>query len=644
MNRKLQIKRQSYGRLLSYTKKYKYKLIAGILAGFLTGGFFGASFFWLQGFVQPYEKASGPSIVSHVNVIESKRSADSQEASHSVVQKKMGKNSAQILEIIKMAKFFGIKTEDKEGRMTFVALLIFAISFVLVWFCKNFFLYINRYYMRWVGSRVVADMREDIFNALLKQSLSFYGKADVGQLISRCIEDTNQIQSAVSNSLEDLTSCPFQILGCLGFIVYVSINNQNIVLPFTILLGVILVVGPLVLIGRKVRNIYRHSYQKIAEVVSRMHEVFTGIILVKAYHTELAESEHFRIVNKRFFKTLLKALKVELIMQPLTEFCGITAIVAFFIYSYIAHVTLSEIVMLIVPAMLAYQPIKDLVKVNTSIQKSMAAADRYFDIIDTDTSIKEVHHPKDIKEFKDKILFNNVSFTYGESRPILDNINFTLERGKMVAVVGETGSGKTTIANLIARFYDVSSGNITIDGTDVRESRIKSLRDLIGIVTQSTILFNDTIANNIAYGCNNVSREQIVEAAKQANAHQFIIGGNHPNGYDTVVGDKGFILSGGEKQRIAIARAILKNPPILILDEATSALDTVTERLVQDALNNLMENRTVFAIAHRLSTIKHADIIIVLDKGEIIESGNHEELMAKVDGRYRKLHEIQFRH
>ena len=270
----------------------------------------------------------------------------------------------------------------------------------------------------------------------------------------------------------------------------------------------------------------------------------------------------------------------------------------------------------------------------------MAAADRYFQMIDTHTELPEPANPLPFKEFNDKIAFRDVVFGY-DSRKILDGISFDIPKGHIVAVVGETGSGKTTIANLIARFYDCDSGSITIDGKEVRDISVADLRSMIGIVTQDAVLFNDTIADNIAYGMPGATREQVIEAAKQANAHGFIVDGRHPEGYDTIAGEKGFRLSGGEKQRISIARAILKNPPILILDEATSALDTVTEKLVQDALNNVMTNRTVFAIAHRLSTIQNADMIIVLDKGHIVEAGSHEELLAK-NGFYAELYNSQF--
>ena len=328
-------------------------------------------------------------------------------------------------------------------------------------------------------------------------------------------------------------------------------------------------------------------------------------------------------------------------MQPLMEVVSVAATLVFLMYSYNQGFSLTELTALLAPALLAYEPIKNLSKVFPYISRSMAAADRYFNLIDTDTSLPEAANPVDLTNFHDAVRFSNVQFSYGDHR-ILSGISFEIKRGQVVAVVGETGSGKTTIANLIARFYDVESGSVTIDGIDVRQYSMRSLRQRIGIVTQDAILFNDTIANNISYGCPSATRDQIVEAAKQANAHNFIVSGSHGDGYNTEVGEKGFKLSGGEKQRVAIARAILKNPPILILDEATSALDTVTERLVQEALNKVMTNRTVFAIAHRLSTIQNADLILVLRKGEIVESGTHSELLAR-NGLYKKLHDTQFK-
>ena len=640
-------KRQSYRRLLQFVKPYKTMLIIGIVAGILTGGFFGASFFWLKGLVAPFEKTpeqlNSQSMVARPDRKSVKPSGQQKEDVQK--QKKSSTMGASQLDsVVSIAHGLGINLENEKGQMTMLGLLLFIGSFIFIWFLKNLATYINSYCMQWVGTRVVADMRNLIFKKLLNQSLVFYGKADVGQLISRCIQDTGQIQAGVSSSIADLTSCPFQIAGCVGFIVFVSVTNNNFVLLGTMMAAGVLILVPLVVIGKKVRGVFTISNQRIAEVISRMHEVFSGIILVKAYYTEKKEYKNFSDVNSTFFGSLIRAMKASLLMSPLTEFMGVAAIAVFFVYAFTANIMLSDIIILIVPALLAYQPLKQLSRVNNTLNQCMAAADRYFDIIDTDTSLKEIDNPKRISEFKNEVVFNNVSFAYNDQENnILNGVSFALKKGQMVAVVGETGSGKTTMANLLGRFYDVSSGNITIDGIDLKDLKIHDLRNLIGIVTQNTILFNETISDNIEYGAlEEVTHDDIEKAAKQANAHNFIVGGNHAEGYETVVGEKGFKLSGGEKQRVAIARAILRNPPILILDEATSALDTVTEKLVQDALTNLMENRTVFAIAHRLSTIKHANLILVMDKGQIIEAGTHEELMAKPNGQYHYLHDIQF--
>lgn len=664
-----EFKNQSYLRLFSYVKPYRTMLIVGIIAGILTGGFLGASFFWLKGFIDPFQKQAPSQIIktvgkdsalgkriqkledvtnspnSSTTTTNAVKSKDVVAKSKDVVNVPVSKGDAKQLDsIIHYASAIGINMETPEGRLTTLGLILFVVSFALVWFMKTAATFINSYCMRWVGNRVITDMRNQIFKKLMNQSLIFYGKVDMGQLISRVMQDTDQMQGAVSNNISSLTSAPFQILGCVGYIIFVSVTNDNFMLLGIMMAAGFLMMLPIILVGKQVRKIYKSSLHNVSLVFSRMHEVFTGIVLVKACDTEQKETDIFVKVNDNYFNTLISALKASLLMSPSTEFLGVVAVGIFFIYATMNNISMSNIVMLLVPALLTYQPIKTLAKVNNGIQRCMSGADRFFDLIDTDTALKESSNPVRLPELKEEIKFNNVVFRYDDNGVnVIDGISFSLKRGQMVAVVGETGSGKSTIANLLARFYDVTDGSITYDGTNVEDLKISDIRKLIGVVTQTTILFNDTIASNIAYGNeDDVTQEQIEEAAKRANAHKFIVDGNHAEGYDTVVGEKGFLLSGGEKQRIAIARAILRNPPILILDEATSALDTVTERLVQDALTNLMENRTVIAIAHRLSTIQHADLILVIDKGRIIEAGTHEELLSNKDGQYHYLHEIQF--
>ncbi len=638
-----------YLRVLRYCKPYRGRLILGILAGFLVGGSIFSSLMVVPQIATVVKHSLSTNQEPIKNAAQAEIIIENDKELSKLLNKVHGYAEKFNLPLevspaavkVTWPVEFTFPVLDGNSNVTWQFFSIFIFIFLFWWLIKNIATFANHYYTRWVGARVITDMRNEIYSKLLDQSLKFYGSQDIGHLISRCSNDTAAIEHSVSNTVADATRCPIEIVACATAIIMMSYQYGNFKLILLIFIGMPLCILPIIIISRKIRKIYKKSLAKIAEVTSRMHETFTSILVVKAYNTEKQEKGVFERVNQKYFKNIVRALRWQLLMQPLMEMVAVSATLVFFLISYSQGATFTELAVILVPAVMAYRPIKDLSKVIANLQRSMAAADRYFDIIDTDTALVEKENPVVLEDFQKEITFENVSFSYDGNRKILDGVSFKIPKGSMVAVVGETGSGKTTIANLIARFYDVTGGKVMIDGVDVRDFEIKSLRYHIGIVTQEPLLFNEKIADNIAYGCSEVTHEQIMEAAKQANAHQFIVDGRHPEGYDTEVGEKGFKLSGGEKQRVAIARAILKNPPILILDEATSALDTVTERLVQDALNNVMSHRTVFAIAHRLSTIQNADMIIVLKHGRIVEAGTHQELL-NVGGTYKNLYETQF--
>jgi subfamily B ATP-binding cassette protein MsbA len=519
----------------------------------------------------------------------------------------------------------------------FMVVAIAAIAFFM--FLRALATYLNRYYMRWVGARVVRDVRDDLFNNLQAQSLKFFGKTDVGRLISRCTNDTTLVETVISSSVSDLTRAPLEIVAAAAFAVYFSIQQRLAPVVAWPALAFPLCVVPIIALGHYVRKFTRRALDRVSLLVSRMHETFTGIRVVKAYNMEKQEADRFRSMNAGYFRSMVGALRAELLMTPLMETVGVIMGCAFLVVCYARGVKLHEIAPIGVAAIMVYRPLKQLARVNANLQRGAAALERIFGLLDADTSLAEKADAVVVERFEERVRFENVSFAYEPGgAPILSGISFEIPKGGVVAVVGETGAGKTTLANLLARFYDPTGGRVTLDGVDLRDIRVASLRKLMGVVTQETILFNDTIANNIAYGSKDASRERIEEAARQANAHEFIVA--DPDGYERVVGEKGFVLSGGERQRVAIARAVLRNPPILILDEATSALDTVTERLVQQAIARVMKNRTVFAIAHRLSTVRHADLILLIEGGRIAEKGTHQELHG-AGGRYRALCDMQ---
>lgn len=521
------------------------------------------------------------------------------------------------------------------------AMAVFGILMVAVVLLKMVTQFLNQYYLTKAGMLVVMDVRNAMFAHLQAQSLAFHGRSDVGKLMSRASTDPETLRTLISQTMGDICRAPFEIIGAVGFVCWFAMKNEMLSLLLIAVVGYPLCMLPLVWVGRMIRKWSKRLLEQSAGIGSNFHENLTCIRVVKAYHTEESEILKYQGANLRALKMCLRAVRLGISVGPLTETVAIVLATIFVVYCFGTGHGIDEIFPLVPPFLILYKPMKQLGRLQTALENGRAALQRIFSLLDVHEELLEKPDAKPLTAFTDSVEFSHVTFRYtAAGDDIIKDANFTIRRGQMYAVVGSTGSGKSTLANLLARFYDVSQGQVKIDGHDIRDYRIADVRTTVGAVTQESILFNTTIAENIAYGTPGATREQIENAAKLAHAHDFIVA--HPDGYDRVVGEKGFVLSGGERQRVAIARAILRNPPILILDEATSALDTVTEQQVQAAINNLMQNRTIFAIAHRLSTIRKADCILVLDHGVIVERGTHDELYAR-GGTYRRLCDIQNR-
>lgn len=494
--------------------------------------------------------------------------------------------------------------------------------------------------MSYVQNRMIMDIRNQLFSHLQNLPLSFFKKSKSGELSSIIMNDVSSMRIAFTQSIQSLINEPISIFVLLGMLFIIS-SKLTLYALITVPISALIITK----LGQSIRRKAMRSSLSIAGIMNILQETLSGIRVVKAFAMEKFEVKRFMSETKKYFSLTFKQENLRNLTTPINDLIGISlGVILLWIGAneviVHGHLTPDGFIRFIIYLFAMLQPARKLGNVNAQIQGGLASAERVFSIIDIKSNITNPIQPVEIQEFTNHIKFNNVSFQYENSENlILSSININIHRGEVLALVGSSGAGKSTFADLIPRFYDVSSGEIIIDGIDIRKLTVENLRSLMGIVSQDTILFNDTVAHNISYGLPEAGIDEIRQAAKTANALEFI--DNLPNGFDTIIGEKGTRLSGGQRQRISIARALLKNPDILILDEATSALDTESERKVQDAIDTLVQNRTVIVIAHRLSTITKADQIIVLDEGKIVESGTHEKLL-EINGKYKHLYNIQF--
>ncbi|HUI31824.1 MAG TPA: ABC transporter ATP-binding protein [Candidatus Acidoferrales bacterium] len=613
-------------------------------------------YFRLLGYVRPYKRFLGASVVS--TVFYSLFSGVSIYLIVPLLNTLFSQGSPQIVSIPASASTFD---RVRIAVINFVngfifggtkseALLKICVVIVAAFFLRNFFGYAQAYFMAFVEQGSMRDIRNDLYKKIQELSIGYFSSERTGSLISRITNDVFAINSGISASFVTMIREPLLVAVYLCIALFLSWKLT--ILSFLVAPFMLIIISRL---GMRLHKEGDLSQKLIAELTSLLQETISGIKVVHSFGMERYEIGRFENHTKNYFKSILKMTHIRNLSTPITEFLSILTAGVIIYYGGMqviqSHTLLpSEFITFLFAIFQMMPSIKELTTVSTRVYESSAAGKRIFELLDEAGKIPESPDAVNLKEFKKEIKFEDVWFKYSSSRigrsrkadgaDVLKNVSFTAHKGEILAIVGPSGGGKTTIIDLIPRFYDPTQGVIRIDGTDLRNVTVQSLRSLIGIVSQETILFNDTVRNNIAYGLTDCPSEKIIQAARAANAHDFIT--QLPQGYDTVIGERGTKLSGGQRQRISIARALLKNPPLMIFDEATSALDSESEMLVQEAIERLMQNRTSIVIAHRLSTIKNADRIIVVEGGEIVQRGKHQELVRQKGGIYKKLYEMQF--
>lgn len=524
-----------------------------------------------------------------------------------------------------------IVSQGKENALLWICLLLVGMTTL-----KNLFKYLAMYFLANIRNNVVRDLRNSIYHKILSLPLGFFNEERKGDIMAKASNDVQEVEWSIMTSLETAFREPIAVV---GFLIVLFFTSAKLTLFIFILLPIAgLVIGQ---IGKSLKKTSGKGQHKMGEILSMLEETLTGLRIIKAFNAEERVSKKFEQNNQNYTDLMIKMYRKRDLASPLSEWMGVAVVSIVLLYggSLVFQGDLEASFFMGYLALFSQliNPVKALSNASYHVQKGSASMDRIYEITNADERIFNKENALNVRGFNSKIEFNQVFFKYSDAY-VLKNIDLTVTKGETIALVGPSGGGKSTLADLLPRFHDVSEGSIRIDGNDLRDIDIKSLRNLMGIVTQQSILFNDTVHNNIAFGMENASREEVIQAAKVANAHEFIM--QLPEQYDTNIGDGGGKLSGGQRQRLSIARAVLKNPPILILDEATSALDTESEKLVQDALNKLMANRTSIVIAHRLSTIQNANRIFVIEKGKMLEQGTHSELIEK-NGTYQKLYNLQ---